>query len=219
MKIIDIAKNLDKSRKNECYIDFDALAEELGIHNYGYVEQDPRLKAYWVETWYCTDSWVGGRMYFFDDEPVAYSYQTGRKNDEVFHWFSQEAAEKVQAFVRELTKEELQVNICDVNEDIGDTYKINYAAQVLDWSMARLNGQPIEFIERVRPLGNYGFDTDVKIRVPDTGEEMIVNVRDLDFLFHVNAVPLMEVDEVLAEAAERSGVSASLSKQADFEKG
>lgn len=218
MKLIDIAKYIDKSKKNECFIDFDSLAEELGIHYYGYVEQNPRLKAYWVENWYCTDSWVGGRMYFFDGEPVAYSYQQGRKCDEQFAWFSQEAAEKVRDFVQALTKEELQVNICDLNEDIGNSYKVEFSCQVLDWSMARLNGRPIEFLERILETPDWGIDSNVRIRLPDTGDEKIVDVKDLDFLFHVNDIPAKGINEVLADASERSGGSVSVGKQFEIEK-
>lgn len=217
MRLIDVAKYIDRSEKNEQYVDFDALASELGIDCYGYKEQD-RLKSYWVENWLCTDTWVGGRMYFFDGEPVAYSFQSARKADEQFAWFSQEAAEKVRGFLLELFEEKLKVNIVDVNEEIGDSYKIEYSANVLDWSMARLNGQPIEFIERVRKPNNYGIDTDVKIRMPDTNEERIVNVRDLDFLYHVDYDgPGKMVDEVLNEASARCGSSGHDGKQAEME--
>lgn len=217
MKLIDIAKNIDKSEKNESYVDLEVLQRELDLPVYGYAEQD-RLKAFWVDNWYCTDSWVGGRMYFFDDEPVAYSYQQGRKCYENFAWFSQEAAEKVRDFVRDLMKEELRVRICDINEDIGDSYKISFNSEVLDWSMARLKGQPIEFIERVRETPDYGIDSNVKIRVPDTGEVLVIDVKDLDFLFHVNGVQEEVLDDVLADASARSCETASAGKQIEFEK-
>lgn len=64
MKLIDIARNIDKSKRNEDFVDLEAVQQALGLPVYGYAEQD-RLKAFWVERWLCTDTWVGGRMYFF----------------------------------------------------------------------------------------------------------------------------------------------------------
>lgn len=206
MRLLDIAKNIDKSEENECYVDLEVLQQELDLPVYGYAEQDPvRLKAYWVDNWYCTDTWVGGRMYFFDGEPVAYSYQQGRKFEEDFAWFSKEAAEKVRDFVESLSKRELQVNVVDMNENLGDSYKIEFASQVLDWSKARYHGEPIEFVRVVRPADERPFilDDRVQIRRPGSEWSFEADMEELDFLFHVNESNEKLIDEVLANAAGR----------------
>ncbi len=200
MKLIDIARNIDKSPQNEFDVDFDVFSNDLNLNCYGWYEQD-RLKGYWLGDWCCTDTAVGSRLYFFDDEPVAYSFQSGRKNDENLYWFSEEAAQKVRGFI--LSLEELHIRVCDVNEDIGDSYKIEFNTQVMDWSMARYNGQPIEFIERIRETPDYGIDTKSKIRVLSTGEELVVDIKDLDFLYHFSD-SVKTVDEVLKTATVRS---------------
>lgn len=190
MKIIDIAKNIDKSEANNTgYIDFDAIASDLGVP-FSFYEDPPdtRLQAYWVANWCCTDSWVGYRMYFFEDEPVAISIQNGRKCGEDFHWFSEEAALKVKNHVLSLiARENNHFSICDINQDIGDSYKIEYLSEVLDWSMARYDGRSIELVQIIKDDKDYyGFSAKLKINVPDTGEQHIVELKDLDFVFHLS---------------------------------
>lgn len=218
MKIIDIAKIIDKSQENESFVDLEQLQQELDLHVYGYAEQE-RLKAYWVENWLCTDTCVGGRMYFFDGEPVAYSYQSARKSHEQFAWFSQEAAEKVRDFVQELSKEKLTVNICDINEDIGDSYKIEYLSEVLDWSMARYNGFPIELVEIIKDDNDYyGFDAKLKISIPSNGQQHIVKVQDLDFVFHLlDSQSLPSLDSQIQSASVRAAAPATTSQTMKIE--
>ena len=190
MKIIDIAKNIDKSDINNTgYIDFDAIASDLGVP-FSFYEDPPddRLQAYWVGKWYCTDSWVGYRMYFFDDEPVAVSVQQGRKCSENFHWFSEDAVSRVKDYVLSLiARENNHASICDVNEDIGDSYKIEFLSQVLDWKMARYKDHEIEVIETIKDEKDYyGLNATVRIKDLSTQKEYIVEPKDLDFVFHLS---------------------------------
>lgn len=205
MRLIDIAKNIDKSKENEFYIDFYVFSEDLDVQCWGWYEQD-RLKGFWLGNFLSTDTCVGSRIYFFDDVPVAYSFQSGRKNSENLYWFSQEAAEKVRDFLFSLSKEELHIRVCDINEDIGDSYKVEFNAEVLDWNMARYKGQPIELIERIRETPDYGIDRKSKIKVLTTGEELVVHIKDLDFMYHLND-NIKTVDEMLKEATTRSVVN------------
>ena len=189
MKIMDISKNIDKSEANIVgYIDFDAVANDLGVPFSFYKDPpDDRLQCYWVANWNCTDSWVGYRMYFFEDEPVALSIQQGRKMGEDFHWFSEDAALKVKNYVLSLiARENNHFSICNINEDIGDSYKIEYLSEVLDWSMARYHQCPIELVEIIKDDKDYyGFDAKLRINIPSSGEEHIVELKDLDFVFHL----------------------------------
>lgn len=184
MKIIDIAKTLDKSKQNEDYVDLSVLTYEFGVNKDCYVEQN-RLKSYWVGNWCCTDTWVGYKIYYLDDIPVCFSIQKGRKSDEVFKWFNKDLAIKTKEYILSLVSKENEdyFEICDTEEDIGDTYKIHFNNQVTDWSKATLNGKEIKFIQRIRFEGDFGIDSEVKIEVE--GQEKIVNIKDLDFKFHV----------------------------------
>lgn len=182
MKLIDVAESIDKSKNNQEYVDISKVCEELSIDFFGWIEQD-RLTAFWIGKWMCTDSYVGYRMYFLDDEPVAVSTQTGRKSDEQFEWFGEEAAQRVQEYLLSIIPtRDLRIVTEDLNTDIGETYKIHYNSNVLDWTKARYNGEPIEFIERIRDNPDYGIDTKSKVRL-SSGEEKIVDIEDLDFVF------------------------------------
>ncbi|PRS01365.1 hypothetical protein [Bacillus halotolerans] len=183
MKLIDIANKIDKSEQNRQWVDTDDIGYELRIDNVPCVEQD-RLKCYWVGNWYCTDSYVGYRMYFFDDEPAAFSIQLGRKCEESFHWFTLELAKKVREYLLSLNQEkELNISICDINEDIGDSYKIEFNEQILNFNRAKLNNEKVEILEKIKHT-TCGIDTKVKIKLPD-GEEKHVDINDLNFDFHI----------------------------------
>lgn len=185
MKLIDIASRIDKSERNRDWIDTQEMGYELGLDNVPYVEQE-RLTCYWVGYWLCTDSWVGYRMYFFDGEAVAFSIQFGRKVSEKFYWFSVEIATKVRDYLLSLIVEEdrgLGVEVCDINEDIGDDFKIDYSGQILSSDKMTLKGEKVELLERIKHT-DYGIDTELKVKLP-SGEEKNVSVRDCRFGFHV----------------------------------
>lgn len=185
MKIRDIINKIDKSEENEDWVDVSLLCNEFNLYDY-YGSQN-RLKSYWLGNWCCTDTWVGYKLYFLDDEPVCFSIQKARKSDEVFKWFSKELAIKTKEYILSLIsedEEELNWDYCDVNEDIGDSYKIHYNGQVTNWSKATLNGEFVKFIERIRHENDWGIDKEVKIQL-NNGEEKIVNIQDLDFKYHL----------------------------------
>ncbi|HHT7008742.1 TPA: hypothetical protein ACTZ3A_001281 [Bacillus cereus] len=109
MKLIDIANRIDKTDKNRTPVNIEGLARELNV-DLDWAEQD-KVTAYWIGNWYCTDSYVGYIMYFFDNKPMAFSSQLGRKCDESFHWFSLEIAEKVKEYLISLIVEENKIDV------------------------------------------------------------------------------------------------------------
>ena len=78
----------DKSSfKQEQWVDLTDLGSEFQI--YDYLEQDennPKFTVYFLHSWYCTDRWVGYRVWLLEGEPIAITYQRGRKYDEEFSW-------------------------------------------------------------------------------------------------------------------------------------
>lgn len=185
MKLIEISNKIDKSNRNESYVDVTDFTREFQ-YDFDYIEQD-RLKAYWIGNWYCTDSYVGYRMYFFDGEPVAISSQLGRKSDEEFEWFSEELALKVRDYLISLMiKKEVQLNfdICDPNEEIGDGYKIQFNSQILNPEHACYNGEPVKILERIKETPDWGIDKELKVQLP-SGEVTQMNINDLTFRYHV----------------------------------
>ena len=120
MKLQKIIESLDKSesnRKELCYTD---LAQgEFNI--YDDLDQDwdnPRLTAYRFKEWLCTDTLVGGTILFLDDEPVAQGWQNGRKSYVIYHWFSQDAYDKVLNFLKsKIMREYPRIKTIDITED------------------------------------------------------------------------------------------------------
>lgn len=188
MKLIDIINRLDKSEDNESYIDIQELAYNEFDLSIRYIEKH-KLKAYWIGGWYCTCEYVGYRVYFFDNEPVAISIQKARKCDEEFKWFSEELAMKVKKYLLDLVIEEEvedRYDICDINEDIGESYKISFNNQIssINRDKATLNGEPIEILERIRETPDYNIDNSLKVRLL-SGEEKIIEVSEIDFKYNI----------------------------------
>ncbi|MNL91040.1 hypothetical protein D3C81_07670 [compost metagenome] len=187
MKLLELVNNIDKSSQNESYIDTTNFSIDLE-HDFDYVSQD-RLKGYWVGNWCCTDTWVGYRLYFLDDEPVCFSVQNGRKSEEVFNWFSNGLALKVRDYLISIMpkrKDEFSVQTCSLEDDIGDSYKISFSSQVLDWGKATLNGESIKVLERVRKKPDFGIDTELKVEL-NNGEQKIIDLKELDFKFNLKS--------------------------------
>lgn len=212
MNLREIAATIDKTKENEAYVSSYDIAEALGIHDF-YGEEQDRLKAYWIGRWYCTDTHVGFRLYFMDQEPVAFSEQIGRKYPEEFYWVSVDAFTKVRDYIISLnTPEKEYINHIDFDKDVGNSYKIDFTAEVMDWNTARYHGQPIEFLERIKDTPDYGIDTKIRIRIPQSGEELVTDVRDLDFVFHVSHELSREktgetLSDKIQSAAGRAGES------------
>lgn len=104
-----IKEALDKLIKSDEYeerwISLDDLCKEFEIYDYVEQNQDsPRFRVYFLHKWYCTDSWVGYRAWFLDEELIAVTQQVGRKYDEEFHWVSKEAFEKAFDVIMSLHK-------------------------------------------------------------------------------------------------------------------
>jgi hypothetical protein len=127
MKLEYIIENIDKSQSGD--VDVGSIAEELGIHEYIPWDESGRLKSYFYAKWYCTDTYVGGRVYFLDDVPVALSWQSARKSTEVFRWLDKKSAYDYVDSLRE--KPELQNDDLDLSEEIGVGFKICYGSQLL----------------------------------------------------------------------------------------
>ena len=183
MTLREIAKKIDKSRKNEDDVDISDICENLDIYFYGWIDQD-RLKSYWVTNWLCTDTWVGLLMYFLDDEPVGISFQSGRKSDKEFSWFSEECMHKVRDYILSIIpSNDVNCDYTSLDDEVGDTYKISFNNQVIDWGKGLYQGKPFKMIERVKETPDYGIDSEVKIEID--GIQKIVSVEDIDFKYHV----------------------------------
>lgn len=149
MKLKELIARIDKSPDNKNEVDISRFGERVfDCHDmpFNWIEQD-RLVSYWVSCWYCTDTWVGEKAYFLDDEFVALSTQLARKSDCTFSWVSKEACDKVKAYVRSFAEQSTpNISILDMDTDFGEGYKISYNSQILSHLKATLDGQPVKIV-------------------------------------------------------------------------
>ncbi len=193
MKIKDIVQNVKKTKENRIVLSASELAKHVNLNEYDFEwKNQDRLVGYFLSTWYCTDSSVGIRVYFLDDQPVAISSQWGRKMGEDMEWLSKETYYKVKAYVESfrISKEEDDnIELSDPDQEIGESYKIEFNGQLysFQWKIPKLNGESVEIIELVKEensTANYVAQR-VKIKNRDNKEE-VVNIRQLDFPYYIN---------------------------------
>lgn len=187
MDLNAIIKKINKSNDNEEWVDLYRISQELNINLYDYddVNHDQtELKSYWMGRWYCTDTYVGFKIYFLEDKPVAISHQYARKSDEEFEWFNEEDATKVKDYILSLAKNnELSINIVDINKEVGEGFKINFNSQIIDKDNISYNGQKVKIKEYIKE-SPYGIDRDLIIEF-ENGKTERVNINNLTFGFRI----------------------------------
>ena len=180
-QLIDKASHLPKQ---EYKLWDENLLSALGLdiihHNY----DDPvNLTTNHLKQWYCTDTWVGIDVIYLNNHPVAITNQTDRKCGVNIYFLSEECKNSVkdylisiynnpQDYTDYLTEDEL-------NEEMGDYFKIEYSSQVL-YKTAWLNGEQVEITQKPRNFNN-NFNLHAVAIKREDGVEKWIDVRELDF--------------------------------------
>lgn len=181
-QLIDKASQLPKKEYN---LWDENLLSALGLdiihHNY---EKPISLTTNHLKQWYCTDTWVGIDVIYLNNHPVAVTNQIGRKWDVNIYFLSEEAKNSVKDYLISLynNQEEDYVDYLtedELNEEMGDYFKIEYASEVL-YKTAWLNGEQVEITQKPRTMNNNFNLHTVAIKHKDGVEEWI-DVRELDF--------------------------------------
>lgn len=181
MKLKEIIKKLDKSKDNESFVDLQDLGSrefELNTWLFNYSE-NLELKAYYFLKWYCTDSYVGGRAYFLNDELVAISYQSGRKSNETFYWKSSFAKNKVKKYLLTLMEEDTKdevINLFDLEVEYDHGFHVEFAQQLLTKDvLIKETLERVKVIEKFDDIEKWRL---VKIKNVD-GVEKVVEMKDI----------------------------------------
>jgi len=163
--------------KLDTWVDINDLAVEFGINDTFYGSQD-RLTCRFFQVWQCTDTWVGGRVYFLDGEPVCISFQSARKSDENFQWISRELADKVRNYILGLVFSE-PLDTLEYFEDceLGDSYTVEYADNIIH-KTGLLNGVEVEIVKA------YQYPEFHKVQVSFYGKLLDVDCRELKFKYN-----------------------------------
>ena len=160
------------------------LLSAVGLDTYYHNYDDPvNLTINHLKQWYCTDTWVGINVIYLNNSPVAITNQTARKSDVGIYFLSEADKNLVKDYLLSLYSGQQDYSEYltedDLNEDMGDYFKIEYASEVL-YKTAWLNGEQVEITQKPRNLNdNINFHT-VAIKHKDGVEEW-VDVRELDF--------------------------------------
>lgn len=181
MKIKDVIKQLDKSEQNRDWVDTYELGQQFDI----FCEyKDPNtidLKAYWIKNWMCTDTMVGFKAYFLNDEHVAISVQNSRKSYEKFFWKSEEHKKKTEDYLRKFTVED-DISVFDPNEELNTTFKLDFYDELLHNHKIYYNKEIVKVTNGIKDEFYPVKSVVIKF---ENGEEKIVEVKELDIKINI----------------------------------
>lgn len=112
--IKEILETIDTSKmEDDCFVDIYSMCEsEFEIYEWlNQPKDNVRLTCCYYHSWTCTDTEVGIRVWYLDNNPVCISWQPFRKSNEEFGWLSQEAFDGVKAYIVSLQDNEVKASI------------------------------------------------------------------------------------------------------------
>ncbi len=190
MKLLDAIRRVDKSERNETHVEADELNNVLGTCVYlGGDDWDSfhsRFKAYWIAPHYCTDTWVGLCALYLDGKPIGVGYQPARKSDMKIRFISEACMRELRDVLLSFERRENpEADLIDPEEDIGGSFKVHYAAEVLS-KTATLDGTTVEVDLTHRTDYNQPVEewSRINVRFPD-GTKKRVEVAHLEVPFNL----------------------------------
>jgi hypothetical protein len=135
-KLKTIQEILHTVNKEDPYDVYSEDLIDLPVHLREWCIKLPAIKKYYIAPHYCTDSYVGLAVCYFEDKPVCYSNQQGRKCEEIFNWVDKEAYDKVLVYTESIVNSEEDkyegISFIDNLECMVDTfYTVEYGEQLL----------------------------------------------------------------------------------------
>lgn len=177
-----IVNNIIKNNDDK-YLDFDIFKEELNIQNYAEIdyEKNTKLRGYHIANHWCTDSVVGWKAYYLDDEFVCLTVKSGRKCDENFlGWVSKEFAQKTKEYITQLfvdNEKEFEVDSIDLNEELGNGYPIGFASQLI--------GNKVIYKDKIYEVVKKRYDYNDNIEIIDGDTILSVPITDILTPFNI----------------------------------
>lgn len=153
-----------------------------------YQAEPYRIMFHWAGSWYCTDTEVGYRVYCFDDVPVCFSIQHGRKCSEDFYWFSNAPIKAMRDYLRSLEEEKYPDDLDFINPeeiDFGEGYTIDFNSNTFSHhaSEASFEYVPVPILEYVKDKDK-SYISD-KVRIKHDGFEKVVDISELTFSWYL----------------------------------
>jgi hypothetical protein len=186
MKVKDIIKHINKSKEFEQEISICSFAMEVfDLHYIDFYNEQNRLKCFFLTNWYCTDTYVGKRVYFLDGEPVAISNQIGRKYDEKFTWVSKEAYDKTKNYILSFaTDPEIEIDILEENDEMQEFYKVEFYSQMFKHHKenAYYKGDKVKVLKSKESHNDKGFFVKETVEILfEDGKTLWINTNEIDF--------------------------------------
>jgi len=187
MKFKDIIEKFKRTKENENqYLDVEEIANEMNLQldfDYEKVKLlENHLKSYWFIRWLCTDTWVGTKLYFFDDEFVFLTNQTGRKCGMIFEWKDENSFKLIQSEILKCVIVEEQASKCDLinmEEDYDLFYDLDFTEQVIG-SEAYYLDELVQIVDKPHRTSD-GKTNFREIYINVDGKTIMVDVRSLKF--------------------------------------
>jgi hypothetical protein len=208
MKIsaLDMFKHVSGGKENYVRAEIEDFLCEVGLEHIqnnltgnAYELFEARVAGYSLTRKLCTDTNVGMTLYFFDDTPLAYGCQSGRKSSEKFTFVSKRVVGYFREFLLSLEESDYMdsIELLEEGEDFVDTDNLSTYSYHVDFNSEWLNsehlprayykGSKVVDIELLRdPLHPY-ISQDVKVTLPD-GPRMVDNIKNVDILVHIDCI-------------------------------
>lgn len=176
MKLRELIEKVDRSESNSAYVDFETVAGYFDICGMEDGDEwDERVKMYWLAKWYCTDTYVGMAVIFFDNQPVGIFSQSARKADKNIEFINNpELIDKLKLFCLHCCERELPY-IEDEDSEEGSFYRVNYANE-LCCDHGFYKGKHVIILRNVK---NDFVSEDIEVSFED-GATKVIPVNELD---------------------------------------
>lgn len=189
MKVKDLLQNVNKAKEFEDEVYISDFAEKVfEIYDTHHWDSQTRLTSYYFGSWHCTDTMVGFKVYFFDDEPVAISSQLGRKQTENFEWISKETYKKVKDHILSYREvQEGEPKLIDLEAEISETYKIEFYGQMYDShkNNAIYDNSSVRIIDNKKSFNDGVYHPETVLIETEFGEREWVEPKLLSFPYNL----------------------------------
>ncbi len=184
MNLFELLQLVNKTKDNEDWVDIHFIANELFIDPCFNFAENTRLTSYWLKSWMCTDTMVGDKVFYLDEEPVMVSSKSGRKCDTFTKWVSKDAAKAVHEYVTSLIQDEAHHGLTIAEDiDFKNGYRLSYTSQIMrHHTVARYmaTDEIVKIVEIPQGIAM----TDVTV-MKENGEKIEVHLHGLVFPYHI----------------------------------
>jgi len=176
MTLQEIINDLDKSKRNECDVDMAIVSDACGLlWDFSEHDDSKNIKSYYFAAWQCTDTWVGGKVYFMDDKAVCISWRNTRSDSEQFSWVSTKAYQEVYDHILELIRPKeydlSNIDVVNMSDDLGKGFHVDFAKDLLSKNVYYIPTKEYVMIAGIVPDNfkdtTYCLSTEVTIKLKD----------------------------------------------------